>query len=244
LLQRVAQTTPESNVDIARWSVHVAFLLPYLESTEPLLAAIAYGELARAPYGALRTLRPHLNSAALARWLDDPTRQRLYTLLYGIAGTEQDADALEQRLGAAWRTKSANNLAAMLAADLELRGPARVAWIERSYLTDRGRTLPEIEAALMALSVHGTADAAVPRARVIAAYRRFMRVHRPMAGFVATDLAAWGYWDAGAELLAVLESGALQDPASRYAVIAYLRQSPRADVKAGIRALADPSGSG
>jgi len=40
------------------------------------------------------------------------------------------------------------NLAAMLAADLGLRGPSRVARIERKYLVDRQRTLPEIEAAM------------------------------------------------------------------------------------------------
>jgi hypothetical protein len=236
-LRRLAAATPDSNASDAQWHEHVGFMLPYLDSPEPLVAAVAYSELSRAPYAALRTLKPSLDATQLIRWVDDPIRQQLYTLLLGIAGSAQDAEDLEQRLDAAWKAKTANNLGALLAADLELRGPARVAWIETRYLTDRTRTLPEIEAALLALSVQGTADAAVPRARVIEAYRRFMQARKPMAGFVAPDFAAWGYWDAVPEYAALLESGALQDPASRYTVIGYLEQSPRADAKAAIESL-------
>jgi hypothetical protein len=84
----------------------------------------------------------------------------------------------------------------MLAADLELRGPSRVGWIEKVYFADNGRTMPEIEAALLALSVHGGADGAVSRERVIQAYRLFIKERKPMAGFVAQELADWEYWDA------------------------------------------------
>jgi hypothetical protein len=236
-LQRLAAATPGSNASDAQWREHVAFLLPYLDSPEPLVAAVAYSELARAPYAVLRTLEPHLDAAKLTRWIDDPIRQRLYTLLLGIAGSAQDAEGLEQRLDAAWKSNNASNLAALLAADLELRGPARVRWIEKRYLIDRSRTLPEIQAALLALSVQGAADTAVPRARVIEAYRLFMKARKPMAGFVAPDLAAWAYWDAGPEYAALLKSNVLQDPASRYAVMGYLEQSPRADAKAAIKSL-------
>ena len=51
----------------------------------------------------------------------------------------------------------------MLAANLELRGPSRVDWIEQAYFADRTRTLPEIQAALLALGVHGDGNATVPR---------------------------------------------------------------------------------
>jgi ABC-type uncharacterized transport system substrate-binding protein len=35
------------------WRARVALMLPYLEHREPLVAEIAYGELAAAPYAAL-----------------------------------------------------------------------------------------------------------------------------------------------------------------------------------------------
>jgi hypothetical protein len=234
-LRRVAATTPDTAATDAQWREHVAFLLPYLENGDSMIAGIAYAELARAPYTALRLLKPRLEAAKYIRELDDPRKQSLYTLLYGIAGGPQDVAGVEQRLNAAWMVKDATNVAALLAADLELRGPSRVAWIERMYFADRGRTLPEIQGALLALSVQGGADGAIPRERVIEAYRVFMKERKPMAGFVAQDLAQWNYWDAGPEFLTLLKSDALPDPASRVAVVAYLMQSPRADAKAAVK---------
>lgn len=236
-LRRVAAATPDAAATNAQWREHVAFLLPYLEHGEPMVAGIAYAELARAPYAALRSLKPRLEAASYVRGLDDPRKQALYTLLFGIGGRAQDAAAIEQRLEAAWKVKDATNVAALLAADLELRGPSRVAWIEKRYFADRGRTLPEIQATLLALSAQGSADAAIPRDRVIQAYRVFMKERKPMAGLVAQDFAQWNYWDAGPEFEALLKSDALPDPASRLAVVAYLMQSPRADAKAAVKAL-------
>ena len=146
----------------------LALVLPYLESREPLAAEIAYGELAAAPYPALRTLKSRLDAPAIRRWVADPerlARQPLYLLLLGIAGDAQDAAGLEQRLDAAWTSGDATNVGPMIAADLELRGPARMAWVDERYMRDQRRSTRELEAALLALSVHGNANAAIPRER-------------------------------------------------------------------------------
>jgi hypothetical protein len=239
-LRQMASAKPSLDMTDADWHDRVALVLPYIENPEPLAADIAYGEMARAPYGALRSLKPRLEAATIAGWIDDPqraTRRSAYTLLLGIAGGPQDAERLEQRLEAAWKSRDATNLSAMLAADLELGGPSRVDWIETRYLADRSRTMPEIEAALLALSEHGKENGAVSRERVIQAYRRFMRERQPMAAFVARDLAEWEYWDAAPEYVALLQSHVLQDPASRYAVVSYLQRSPRADAKMALESL-------
>jgi hypothetical protein len=178
-------TQPSSELTDAEWRERVALVVPYLEDPEPLAAEIAHGEVSRAPYSATHSLKPQLDATTIARWIDDPklvSRRSTYTLLLGIAGGADDAARLQQRLDAAWESGDAADLAAMLAADLELRGPSRVDWIEKAYFADRSRTLPEINAALLALGVHGDADAAVPRARVIEAYRLFIRERKPMAG--------------------------------------------------------------
>ena len=126
-----------------------------------------------------------------------------------------DAAALEQRLEAAWKSGDATNLASMLAADLELRGAARMTWVEERYLRDRARSAPEIEAALLALSVHGNANGVIPRERVIQSYRVFMKEHPEIAGYVAPDLAAWQYWDAVPEYVALMKSDVRQQFPSR-----------------------------
>ena len=236
-LAATVQTADRPDVD---WRGRVALVVPYLEDPEPLAAAIAYGEIARAPYGALRSLKPRLDAATIARWLDDPklaARQPAYTLLLGIAGGPPDAERLEHRLDAAWASRDAANLGAMLAADLELRGPSRVAWIEAMYLADRRRTMPEIAAALLALSEHGDENGAVPRARVIQAFLVLIKERKPLAPLVAGHLAEWESWDAVGEYAALLTSNVPLDPASRVAIVAYLQRCRCAEAKAALASL-------
>jgi hypothetical protein len=203
--------------------------VPRLESPQPLVAKIAHGDLSAAPYAAMRSAKPQLDARKLRVWLADPqlaARQRLYLLLLGVAGDAQDATALELRLDAAWQAGDATNLASMLTADLEMRGPSRLTWVEDKYLRDRTRSAPEVEAALLALSVQGRTDAAIPRERVIQSYRVYMKAHPENAGAVAPDLAAWQYWDAVPEYQALMKSSVRQQYPSMLAMLAYLRQSP------------------
>jgi len=244
-LRKLAARKPAAEMSPEDWRARAALVLPYLESREPLAAEIAYGELAAAPYSALRTLKSRLDAPAVRRWVADPeraVRQPLYLLLLGIAGNAQDAAGLEQRLDAAWTAGDATNVGPMIAAELELKGPARMAWVDQRYLHDQQRSTRELEAALLALSVHGNANAAVPRARVIQSYRLFMREHQELAGFVAQDFAAWQYWDAVPEYVALMKSGARQQYPSRIAIVAYLRQYPNAStIDLPLAAVADPA---
>jgi hypothetical protein len=213
------------------WRQRIALVLPYLEDSDPLAARIAWGELARAPYPTLDVARSRIDATAVTSWLDDSrleSRHAAYTLLLGFVGGPADAARLEQRIEAAWHSRDATNLAAMIGADLELRGPSRVGWVESMYFADRNRTMPEIEAALLALNVHGDANRTVTRQRVIQAYRAFIRERPPMAGFVAPQLADWNYWDATTEYAALLKSNAIKDPASEFAIVNYLQRAASA----------------
>jgi hypothetical protein len=214
-----------------------ALVLPYLEDPEPLAAEIAYGEVKRMPYTAMRALKPRLDAQRLARWIDDgrlAERRSGYLLLLGIAGDADDAARIERRIEAAWQARSDADLAALLAADLELRGPSRVAWIEQAYFARGDRTVAEIKAALLALAEHGDADAAVPRARIIEAYRMFMRAHPSLAGLVALKLVYWKHWDATAEFVAILDSDSSKDQAHQLAIITYLSHSPDEAARAAL----------
>ncbi|WP_331372384.1 hypothetical protein [Sinorhizobium chiapasense] len=229
------------NLTDAEWVERVATVAVNLESEDPLAAEIAYGEISRAPYSALRTLKGKLDARIISAWIADPqlvARRAGYTLLLGIAGSADDAAALEAIIQKAWSARNADNLSAMLAADIELRGPERVAWIERMYFDDRQRTLPEIEAALLALSVHGGANGVVPRARIVEAYLSFIKVRKPMAGFVAMELADWRAWEATADYVGIIKSKAVKDPAGQFAILSYLHRSPVTAALAG-RSFAD-----
>ncbi|MBY5587367.1 hypothetical protein HFO49_07690 [Rhizobium leguminosarum] len=222
-------TLTSSYLSDAEWRLRIAVVAPRLESPEPLVAAIAYGELSRAPYAVTRLLKATLDAGQIATWINDPklaSRRPAYTLLLGIAGGADTAVAMEQQIDAAMKTRDETNLSAMIAADLELRGPTRVDWIEQTYFADHQRTLPEIQAALLALSVHGGAEGTVPRRRVVEAYLYLIKARKAMAGFVAMELADWEAWDATAEYVAIIRSKSVRDPAELFAILSYLKLSP------------------
>jgi hypothetical protein len=234
-LRRVVATPPLSSLGEPEWREHVGFHAEWLEHPDPFVAEVAYGEIARAPYAAMRSIAPKLDPRRVERWLDDPAlarRRPLYTLLLGIAGGPRAVERIDARARAAAAAHATDDLGAVLVADLELRGPARVDWIERTYLSGRGRSVPELSAALQALSVQGGADAAVPRARVVDAYRGFVRTGHALAGYPALDLMAWRAWDAVPDYVALLRARTPQHPASVYAILAYLDAAPQPEARA------------
>ncbi len=233
-LWQLSVTKRTTELTDGEWREHVAYFLPYLENPEPMVAEIAFNEFVSAPYDALRSLKPRLDVAGIRAWLNNPNlvrRRSVYLLLLGIAGTPLDALRIEGRVGFARQTHDVTDLPALVGADLELRGAAGVERIEKQYLTDSGRNKPEIEAALLALRVHGDTNGAVPRSRVIQAFVLFIKEQPSLAGLVAAKLAEWNDWDVVPEYGALLKSGAPQDPASRDAIIKYLENRPNPDVK-------------
>jgi hypothetical protein len=233
-LRKLSTTKRTIEMNDVEWRDHVAYFLPYLENSEPMVAEIAFNEFVSAPYGALRSLKPGLDVAVIRAWLNNPklvARRSVYLLLLGIAGTALDALRSEERMEFARETHNATDLAALVGADLELRGAAGVERIEKQYLTDSERNKSEIEAALVALGVHGDMDGAVPRSRVIQAFLLFIKQQPSLAGLVAAKLAEWNYWEAAPEYTELLQSGAPQDPASRDAIVKYLQSRPSSEVK-------------
>ena len=227
-LRKVARGKRAADMSAEEWRARVALAAPYLENRDPLVAEIAYAELAAAPYAALLAAKPRLSAAAVRRWLGDPElapRQRLYLLLLGLVGNGQDAAALEQGLEAAWQSGDATSLGPMLTADLELRGEARMGWVDERYLRDPKRSSREIEAVVLALGVHGDANRTISRDRVIQSYRLFIRERKDLAGLVAPDLAAWNYWDAVSEYTALMKSDVRHQGPSRFAIAVYLQRS-------------------
>jgi hypothetical protein len=236
-LRKVAAAKPTAEMSEGDWRDRVAFLAPYLEHRDPFVAELAYGEIARAPYAAIRTLKPQLDSRRIELWLDDPKlsgRTSLYTLLLGIAGGASAQQRVDRQLAAVRPGDDVYMVAALLMADLEMRGPVRVAAIEKSYFAGKPRSANEIQAVVLALSEHGGADAAVPRARVVEAFRAFVRSRHPLAGYPAPTLLGWQAWDLVPDYVALLKSKAPQHPASIIVILNYLDSSPRPEGKAAV----------
>lgn len=236
-LPRTAEMTPED------WRARVAAFVPLLEDPEPMVAQTAYGEIARAPYAAMRANRERLDPARLAAWTQDATlgqRRPLYLLLLGLAGGPADANRIGRELAARRSSADPSDLPALIAADLELRGPARLPAIEKAWLLDPARSPAEVRAALVALSVHGEEGGAVSRTAVGDVFVRFARQRRSLAGLVAQDLAIWGRWEATPTFAALVDSPDVPIPL-RIPMLRYLRESPYPEARAALeRALRAP----
>jgi hypothetical protein len=135
------------------------------------------------------------------------------------------------RIEEARRANDSVNLGPLLAAVMELRGSRYVGWVEKNYLRDPQRTAQEIDAALLALGEHGKANAAVPRERVVYAFRSFLIAYPQKAGLVASLLADWERWEFTSAFEALIESRAFLPTSERYAVLDFIMRSQQAAKK-------------
>ena len=222
------------------WPSRVALFAKDLEHPIPLLAQSAYDEIAVAPYPVMRTLQPHLNAAKLNEWLQSDAlvkRRSLYNLLLGFVGDKTAASTLEQRMLTKGQSLDKGELSSMMAAFIELRGSSGVDWIDANFLKNKARSDMEVQAAVLALTVHGNDGVKVTRERVIQSYAAYIQSNPTRAGFVASDLGNWGRWEFVSDFMALLKSGTQQAFASRYAIVLYLMRSPSQEARNALEQL-------
>ena len=241
-LRRLATMRPASVLPPTdpQWAWRVELFVKDLEHPLPLLAQTAYDEIAVAPYAVMRSLQPHLTAAGLGKWLRSDAlikRRSLYNLLLGFAGDKTTAAELEQQLLAHERAQNKSELSSMMAALMELRGVAGVEWIESNYLQNKERTDMELQAAVLALTVHGNDGVKVSRERIVQSFAGFIKSNPTRAGFVASELGNWGRWEFVSAYMALLKSGVQQAFASRYAIVLYLMRSPSQDARNALEQL-------
>ena len=239
-LRRLVGAKRSSDMTLADWRSRVVMLAPMLEHPVPVLATTTYAEIARAPYDAMRSIRGHVRPSDLRVWLADPgraTRRPLYWLLYGINAGPGEAREIAGRVDRLAAKGGLEDLASLLAADLEAGGAARRAVLRRIYLEQSTRSIPELQEAILAFTVHADAGDAALRRETAETFGRLVRKHRALGGLVAADLARWQYWDAVPDYIALLRSRVL-NPALRQPVLDYLTASGRPDALAAVAEIA------
>ena len=239
-VRRLVGAKRSSDMTLADWRSRVVMLAPLLEHPVPVLAITTYAEIARAPYDAMRSTRGHVRPSDLRVWLADPgraTRRPLYWLLYGINAGPGEAREIAGRVDRLAAKGGLEDLASLLAADLEAGGAARRAVLRRTYLEQSKRSIPELQEAILAFTVHADAGDAALRRETAETFGRLVRNHRALGGLVAADLARWQYWDAVPDYIALLRSRVL-NPALRQPVLDYLTASGRPDALAAVAEIA------
>lgn len=239
-IRRLVAMQPAALLAKPDWQTRLAFFAADLENAEALVAQTAYEEIAIAPYAAMRALKSRLPAPPLRAWLANAAlapRKPLYILLLGIVGDETDAQRLITGMPAATDAAGLSALSAAQAAVLEIRGAAGADWLEQAYLARADRSEFEVQAAVLALGVHGNDGVRVSRQRVVAAYQTLAQRNPAMAGFAASDLAAWEHWEFGTRFAQILHSGEPMVFAARYPMVFFLLRSPRAQDRAAAQAL-------
>lgn len=157
-LRTVASFSPNADLTEKQRAQQVAFFLPALASPEPMVRKMAAAEIASAPYSAMRANRTKIDLSLVRDRLSAPAyaqQRSLYWLLLGFAGNAEDAARLDEELDRVWKAHDTTDLAAKLAALVELRGQAGIEKLERLYLRDGRRTPEERRAAAQALEETG-----------------------------------------------------------------------------------------
>lgn len=237
-LRRPADASPTA-AD-ANWPARFAFFLPDLEYPVALVAQSAYDELSSAPYGAMRAASSAFRAQALGAWLEQAdlaARHPLYALMLGFVAQQAQVQAFEQGLLKTSARTPLPAVSAWMAAVIEARGSAGMAWVQTHYLQNAQRTDAEVQAALLAMRVHAGAGGRLSREAAVVEARRFIAANPKRAGFVASDLGDWEAWDFATDFERLLDTDQAQVFASRYAMVLYLLRSPRPEAKAALERL-------
>ncbi|MEM9656893.1 MAG: hypothetical protein AAF961_00895, partial [Planctomycetota bacterium] len=208
-----------------RWQ----FFLPLFGRDDPKLQQLAYLELGRAPYDAIRKLGRLAPRNTYEPLLQDPKYLKWRSL--AILLLAQSKDPVDQRrvrdaFTLATRLGMTTNLAAWTAALIELDGPAAVDSIEAAYCLNADPTSGEVAAMVEALSMHGGVAKGVLQDRIVASYRPLLKAYPRFAPRVAADLVAWKRSELVAELSTCLALGQGFDIAEKRIIRQYLHAAP------------------
>src|SRR5262245_18534935 len=99
------------------------FFQQYLEDADEMLARDAYDAFARAPYAQLKAIKAQVHHDQVVAWIKSPdipaSRRRLYIVILGITGTQNDLPMIEQFMNSDDR-KAKSGLDALIACYLTL----------------------------------------------------------------------------------------------------------------------------
>jgi hypothetical protein len=169
----------------------------------------------------------------LVAWIQNPdipaSRRRLYFVMLGICGSEQDLPMLETMMRSSDR-KIRAGLDAMIACYLTLKGESGMDLIEELFLKNKKADYADTYSAIMAIRFHGTEGGVIKRERLLVGLKYMLK--RPeLADLVIPDLAGWEDWSATEELFELFKTADDKSTWVRVPVINYLRKCPLARAK-------------
>lgn len=206
----------------------LAFFQNYLEDKEEMIARDAYDEFAKAPYDALKALKPKMNHDQIVANIknkDIPTsRRRLYLVMLCVCGSDADLPLLEEMITST-EPQSRTALDALVAAYLTLKGAEGLPLIEKHFLDNKDAQYSDIYATIMALRFHGTEGGVIEKKRVVESLRLVLK-NPKLADLIIPDLARFGDWESLETLVTLFKEADDKTNWVRMPVVNYLRACP------------------
>ena len=221
------------------------YFADYLEHPDPMIAADAFAEFARADYDDVAAVADAFDMQAVRHWLIDADvserRKGFYGLVLGLAGDDNDraanADLLKELLLADEGDFRAG-FDGLLAGYLLLEKTAALDLIDRRCLEPGADDRPgDTRHAMAALRFYQQYGHHIPPERLRASMR--LLLERPeFAAAAIVDLARWQDWSALDEVVACWDTSNDElRPATSRAVVGYLIANPNPVAKVQLRRL-------
>jgi hypothetical protein len=190
----------------------VRYFAGFLGHEETVLSDLAHLEVARAPYRQVIQFADRLPREELHKRLADLRRiewHALYILLLAQSENPTDQQFIRDQLKTNARYSTTLQTAAWATAIVEIDGEQGVQRLSELYLGADSRTPVEYAAIHAALRVHGDQGKPELRDPIVAAYRKLLGSHPPLAPSLAEDLTRWQRFDHAEKFADVLDGGTL-----------------------------------
>ena len=215
--------------------VRLAYYLKFLENSDPMIAADAFGEFANAAYKDVVSIAKQFPHDSLRKWVKSPktlpTRINLYGLMLGLCGDDEDAKLMQAKI-VEETTEFRLGIDGLMGGFLVLTGEKGLEVLEQSKIVNRDVPFSETYSAMTALRFMWTyGNGKIPPERLKSSMH--LLLDRPeVSDLVISDLARWKDWSIQPKLRDLYGAEEYNIPSIKRAIVRYMISSTK-DVPAG-----------
>ena len=208
-------------------TMRLPYYVSFLESSDPEIAADAWGEFARSQYEDVKMASKLLSPDRVRQWIADPKmspeRLGLYGMMLGLCGTADDVAFLRMQIGVPsadrpFRYGSEGLMGGLMLLD-ESGG---LAFLEQTRLAASGCSSDELFAAVQAIQfIWSYEPDCIPHDRLRGSLHGLL-ANPLLRELVITNLARWQDWPTAPRLVKLFETLGDDDPGSRRAIVMFM----------------------
>lgn len=204
----------------------LTYFLPFLEHSDPLIAADAWGEFANSAYENIVAIRTQLPREKLRVWIakedTSPERLGLYGMMLGLCGDKSDAEFLRKQIGQGNSDEIRFGIEGLMGGLLLLTGEEGLEFLEKTRLRNSNTSALESLATVHALQFIWTYESnLIPKNKLRTALHPMLN-NDSVREIVIRDLARWNDWSLVNQLERLYQTNQQDDPGSTRAIVGYL----------------------